>query len=74
VLTAQDANGQRQFKTEDAAVLFYLSLVRLSRTATFVEALQAMVDVAMTMFAGDLAGRDQRVQSIRDAYAAVGIE
>lgn len=74
VLTAKDAEGHLEFRVEDAAVLFYVTLVRLAPTADFTDAMQAMVDAAMTMYAGDPSTRDRKVEAIRQAYDAVGIK
>jgi Zn-dependent metalloprotease len=73
LLTATDQDGGREFSVQDAAVLFYLTLARLAPTASFADSLQAMVDVAMTMYSGDGADRDRKVQAIRNAFQSVGI-
>ncbi|MGA5300425.1 M4 family metallopeptidase [Nucisporomicrobium flavum] len=64
--------GQRVFTVEDVAVLTYLGMARLVPLATFSQALQAIVDVALTYFGGS-PDRDAKVAAIRGAYAAVGI-
>jgi Zn-dependent metalloprotease len=73
VLTAADASGQHQFSVQDASVLFYMTLVRLAPMAEFADAVQVMIDVASTMYAGDAATRHQKIDAIRGAYGAVGI-
>lgn len=57
----------------EAAILYYLCLVRLPQKATFVRMLQGLIDVAKVYFAGDPAARDRKIQAIRTAYARVGI-
>jgi bacillolysin len=73
VLTATDDNGARTFSVEDAAVLFYSCMVRLSPQARFTEALRVLTDVTKTYFAGDPDVRDRNLAAIRAAYGAVGI-
>ena len=75
VLTATDESGSRYFTPNDVAVMYYYCLLSLNATATFQEALAALLDVAATVYAGDPPDRKaKRVQAIREAYAAVGIE
>jgi Zn-dependent metalloprotease len=74
LLTATDATGGRMFSVQDAAVLFYLTLSRLAPAAAFTDSLQAMVDVAMTMYSGDAEERDRKVESIRQVFLSVGIK
>jgi bacillolysin len=67
-----EVDGARVFTVEDVAVLTYLGMSRLSPRATFADALQGIVDVAMTYFGGG-PDRDAKVASIREAYRLVGI-
>lgn len=73
VLTATDADGNRVFTSREVAILYYLCLLRLTPQATFSDALEGLVDVATTYFAGE-ADLDERVQYLREAYGKVGVE
>lgn len=72
VLTAQDAEGKYVFSPKEVAVLYYLTLTRLDRLATFSKALAVLLDVAKTYYA-DPARREKKTQAITQAYAEVGI-
>lgn len=71
-LLTMSKNGARVFSVQDVAVLTYLAMARLTPRATFVEALQSIVDVAQTYFGGD-ADRKDKIDAIREAYRLVGI-
>jgi Zn-dependent metalloprotease len=73
VLTAHDAAGNRIFSAREFAILYYLTLTRLNQQATFTKALQVLLDVTATMYAGDADVRQQKLAAIRHAYQAVGI-
>lgn len=73
VLTAKDAAGGYLFSPGEVAVLYYLTLQRLSRLATFRKTVAALVDVATTFY-GDPPVRAARLAAIKDAYQRVGIE
>jgi Zn-dependent metalloprotease len=73
VLTAKNAAGVPVFSSRDVAVLYYLCLSRLGNMATFVDALQSLVEEAKTFYSGDPTGPDPKVNSILDAYKKVGI-
>lgn len=66
------AGGQRIFTVEDVAVLTYLGMARLAPRATFTDALQSVVDVALTFFGGD-PQKKEKIDAIREAYRLVGI-
>lgn len=72
VLTATDAAGRRQFTSREVAILYYLCLTRLNSLATFSKVLQVLTDVATTFYGGD-AGRQKKVEAIKEAYRKVGI-
>lgn len=72
VLTSTAHDGSRVFTPLDGAILYYLCLTRLSSTSTFGRALQVLVEVANTYYAGN-AGREAKIDAIRNAYADVGI-
>jgi bacillolysin len=71
LLTMEKA-GARVFGVEDVAVLTYLGMARLTPLATFSQALQSVVDVAQTYFAGS-ADKDDKLEAVREAYRRVGI-
>lgn len=73
ILTAKEADDDPVFPVEDAAVLFYLTLIRLAPKANFVGTREMMVDNAKTMYAGDVESRDRKIAVIEEAYDAVGI-
>lgn len=73
MLTAQGADGARVFSVMDAAVLFYLTLIRLAPTADFSKAKAMMVNVAKTMYSGDQQMRERNIAVIQGAYEHVGI-
>jgi Zn-dependent metalloprotease len=73
VFTATDAQAQRVFPVREVAILYYLCLTRLNSLATFSKTLQVLVDVAETLYAGDLAEQQRKVDHIKEAYQKVGI-
>jgi Zn-dependent metalloprotease len=73
VLTARDAGGAAVFTPYEVALLYYLCLHRLSRTATFVQTLTTLLNVAGIYLTGD-PKRAEKLDVLRAAYAAVGIE
>jgi len=73
VLVATDSAGKRIFKPRDVAILYYLTLVRLTPLATFNKTLQTLLDVAATYFLANPADQQHKLAAIRDAYASVGI-
>ena len=73
VLTATDEEDRRVFPPREVAILYYLCLCRLPSLADFAKALQALVDVASSLYAGDPEEREEKVEHLKAAYAAVGI-
>jgi len=73
VLTMRDADGDRVFTSREVAILYYLCLLRLTPQATFSDALEGLIDVAGTYFAGE-ANLEAKVESLREAYGKVGVE
>jgi len=73
VLTAKEATGTPALTVTEAAVLYYLCMVRLTPLATFHEALDVLQDTAKTYFSGDPEVCDRKVAAIATAYEAVGI-
>jgi len=73
LLTAKEADGTASLTTREAAVLYYLCLVRLPQRATFVRTLRGLLDVTRQYFRGDPALMERKVRAIEKAYAKVGI-
>jgi len=73
VLTAKDANGSHHFAPTQAALLYYLTLTRLSAFATFSDVLATMQNVIRTFWAGQSATAQEKVDAVVAAYASVGI-
>jgi Zn-dependent metalloprotease len=71
-LVASDQNGQALFTPREVALLYYLTLQRLSRTSDFQSTLATLVNVAGTYFAGRQ-NKAELLGAISGAYAAVGI-
>ncbi len=75
VLTSTDAAGKTLFTPKEGAVLYYLTLSRLPRTADFARTRETLLDVAKTYYAAQSdAVRAQKLKALGDAYTAVGIE
>jgi bacillolysin len=72
ILTAGDAAGPI-FTPRDVAYLYYLTLVRLSRLATFSDVRDTLINVASTLYAGNQAELTRKLAAINEAYDAVGI-
>ena len=72
VLTSRTKDGDFLFTPREAATLYYLTLQRLSSSATFLEARDNLITVTETYYP-DAAERDVRTAAIRDAYERVGI-
>jgi len=74
VLTAVDASGAPAITPRDAAILYYMCLMRLPQTATFTKTLAVLLDVAAMYYSGEPALAERKLAAIRKAYAKVGIE
>jgi bacillolysin len=61
------------FTPRDVAYLYYLTLVRLSRLATFSDVRATLINVASTLYAGNQAELTRKLAAINQAYDAVGI-
>jgi Zn-dependent metalloprotease len=72
LLTARAGDGPA-LGSREAAVLYYLCLVRLPQRASFARTLRGLLDVATTYFAGDPELRARKLAAIEAAYAKVGI-
>jgi bacillolysin len=73
VITAKNEAGKQAFSLEEVAILYYLTLTRLDRLATFEKALTVLLDVAKTYY-GSAAEREKKTKAITKAYEEVGIE
>jgi bacillolysin len=71
-LAARNAGGGTVFTPQEVAILYYLTLSRLDKLATFKQTLNTLLNVAGTYYAGD-AHRQDKLNAISAAYAAVGI-
>jgi bacillolysin len=74
VFVSRDQNGAYLFSPKEAATLYYLCLTRLGRTATFSKALEVLLDVARTYYAGDQAELAAKAAALTEAYGKVGIQ
>ena len=73
VLTAVDAQGADVFDPREAALLYYLTLTRLTRMSDFSDCLRVLKSVIGTLHAGDPARVAAKRQAVTDAYRNVGI-
>jgi bacillolysin/neutral peptidase B len=72
LLTATDAAGNPIVRPDEVAILYYVTLTRLSRLADFSDCLRILRSVAATYFTGDPRWPEKRA-AIDDAYRRVGI-
>lgn len=73
LLTSKDASGNYIFTPVEVGILYYLTLSRLSRMATFSDCLRTLKSVAAIYYSGNTVIRDARIAAIQAAYTAVGI-
>lgn len=73
LLTATDHAGDPAFSVEEVSILYYLTLDRLRRQATFSDCLRTLQSVAATYFSSNPVVQAEKRQFIADAYSAVGI-
>lgn len=73
VLTAKDQSGAYVFTPEEIAILYYLTLTRLTSMADFSDCLRVLKSVANTRWAGQPTLQAKMRQAIEDAYRVVGI-
>lgn len=72
LLTARHADGSAVIPPREVAVLYYLTLQRLDRLASFRHVRATLLNVASTYFLGD-ARKAEKLNTIRSAYDGVGI-
>jgi bacillolysin/neutral peptidase B len=73
VLTAKDPNGNFHFEPKKAALLYYLTLTRLSAFATFSDVLATLQNVIRSLWAGQPAIAQEKVDAAVAAYGSAGI-
>ena len=73
LLTATDQTGDPAFSIEEVSILYYLTLDRLRRQATFSDCLRTLQSVAATYFSSNPVVQAEKRQFIAQAYSAVGI-
>ncbi|MBK9752588.1 MAG: M4 family metallopeptidase [Nannocystis sp.] len=71
LITGVDGAGKAVISPREAAILYYMCLLRLPQRATFARTLRGLVDVARSYFAA--AERERKVAAIEAAYGRVGI-
>jgi bacillolysin/neutral peptidase B len=71
-LTMPDPTGHIMFTPQEVAVLYYLTLGRLDKLATFKQTRDTLLNVAGTYYSGD-PHRQDKLDAISTAYAVVGI-
>lgn len=71
-LVAKDGTGAGLFTPLDVAILYYQTLMRLDKLATFTQTLDTLLNVAGVYFAGD-PQRSEKQAAVSKAYATVGI-
>ena len=73
VLTAKNADGDFVFHPSEVAILYYLTLTRLTRFSVFTDCRRTLLNVAGVYYAGDPQNRTQKQGVITMAYNEVGI-
>jgi Zn-dependent metalloprotease len=73
VITSKKDDGTFLFAPEDAALMYYLTLTRLTTFATFADVVSTMQNVIKTMYAGRPEMIEEKVKAVVMAYGAVGI-
>jgi len=73
-LTAKNAGGDLIFSPEDTAILYYLTLSRLTRLSGFADCLRVLTTVISAYYAGDSPAQIQiKRDAALNAYKLVGI-
>lgn len=73
LFTGKDSQGNPEFTPTEGGILYYLTLTRLSRLATFSDCLRNLISVANTYFSGNSAVQAQKRAAIEAAYRKVGM-
>jgi bacillolysin/neutral peptidase B len=75
LFTARDPAGNLIFSPSDSAILYYVTLSRLTRISGFADCLRVLTSVISTYFAGDSHDLlELKRQAAIDAYKLAGIE
>ena len=69
-----DANGQPNIPVNDVAILYYLTLTKLTAKSNFLDCRRTLLNVAGTYYSHNFVLRGQRLNAIGAAYDAVGIQ
>jgi bacillolysin len=72
LLTATDGAGNNIVASTEAAILYYLTLTRLTPMSNFSDCRRVLLNVSTTYFSFN-PSQKQKLQAIKDAYDAVGI-
>jgi bacillolysin len=73
LITTKDEEGKFLFSPEDATVLYYYCLLRLSSQANFSKVPEVLLDTAKTFYAGEATELQRKTRAIEKAYQDVGI-
>lgn len=73
LLTNTDGSGTPTFPLQEAVLLLYLTLTRLTPTSDFRDCRRTLENVVQTFHISDPATANARMQAIDAAYGAVGI-
>lgn len=74
LLTGLDAGGTLTFPTQDAALLLYLTLTRLTPTSDFLDSRRTLENVCTVYYGGNAATRTARLAAIAAAFDSVGVK
>lgn len=73
VLTSIDSAGNYVFSPNEVAILYYLTLTRLTRISDFSDCRRVLLNVTGVYFAADPVQANEKKDAIKAAYDAVGI-
>ena len=73
LITLKDNAGNPVFQPQEAAILYYLTLARLTRLADFSDCLRTLLSVASTYYSGNSQVQQEKRAAITRAYQDVGI-
>ncbi len=73
VLTFKDTAGSYVFAPSEVAILYYLTLTRLTRFSNFSDCRRTLLNVAGVYYSADPVELKEKQDAIKDAYNAVGI-
>lgn len=73
VLTSLDAMGAHVFTPKEVAILYYLTLTRLTRFSDFLDCRRTLLNVAGVYYSANPVERAEKQNAIKASYNAVGI-